>query len=143
MQNFEGAENITNEKLLEIECGLLIPAAMENQIHAGNAGNIKAKVMLELANGPTTPEADDILREKGIEVIPDILANSGGVTVSYYEWEQNMKGEVWTESQVDDKLKLAMTEATNAVWERKEKYNTDLRRGAFILGLERLQETQK
>jgi len=143
VQNFAGAQNITNEKLLEIECGLLIPAAMENQIQAGNAGNIKAKVMLELANGPTTPEADDILREKGIEVIPDILANSGGVTVSYYEWEQNMKGEVWTESQVDDKLKLAMTEATNAVWERKEKYNTDLRRGAFILGLERLQETQK
>lgn len=143
VQDFEGAENITNEKLLEIECGLLIPAALENQIHEGNAGSIKAKVMLELANGPTTPQADDILRERGIEVIPDILANSGGVTVSYYEWVQNMKNEVWTESDVDDKLKNAMTESANAVWERKEKYKTDMRRAAFILGLERLQEAKK
>lgn len=143
VQDFAGAKNITNEELLELECGLLIPAALENQINGSNAGKIKARVVLELANGPTTPEADDILRNRGIEVVPDILANSGGVTVSYYEWEQNMKNEVWTESQVDDKLKVAMADAANAVWERKEKYSTDMRRGAFILGLERLQEAKK
>lgn len=143
VQDFAGAKNITNEELLELECGLLIPAALENQINGSNAGKIKARVVLELANGPTTPEADDILRDRGIEVVPDILANSGGVTVSYYEWEQNMKNEVWTESQVDDKLKVAMANAANAVWERKEKYSTDMRRGAFILGLERLQEAKK
>ena len=141
VQGFDGAQDITNEELLEIECGLLVPAALENQITKENAASIKARVILELANGPTTPEADDILYERGVEVIPDILANSGGVTVSYYEWDQNMKGEVWTEEQVDDKLKKAMTEAAIAVWERKEKYKTDFRRAAFVLALERLQES--
>ncbi len=140
VQGFDSAEDITNEELLELECGLLIPAALENQITKDNAASIKARVVLELANGPTTPEADDILHERGVEVIPDILANSGGVTVSYYEWDQNMKGETWTEEEVDDKLKKAMTDAANEVWERKQKYKTDFRRGAFILALERLQE---
>ncbi|MFH1632268.1 MAG: Glu/Leu/Phe/Val dehydrogenase [bacterium] len=136
--DFEGAENITNEDLLELECGLLVPAALENVITIENAARINAKVVLELANGPTTPEADDILFEKGIQVVPDVLANSGGVTVSYFEWDQNMKGEHWSEEDVDDKLKIAMQSAAEEVWERKEKYNTDLRRGAFILALERL-----
>lgn len=140
VQDFAGARNVTNEELLELECGLLIPAALENQITADNAARIKARVVLELANGPTTPEADDILFERGVEVVPDILANSGGVTVSYYEWDQNMKGEKWTEEEVDDKLKKAMSEAAQAIWERKEKYHTDFRRAAFILALERLQD---
>ncbi|MBU1126016.1 Glu/Leu/Phe/Val dehydrogenase [Patescibacteria group bacterium] len=143
VQNFPGAENITNEALLELECGLLVPAALEAVITVENAPRIKAKAILELANGPLTPEADDILFEKGIEVVPDILANSGGVTVSYFEWDQNMKGEHWTENEVDDKLKVAMVDAAMAVWERKEKYTTDMRRAAFILALERLAEANQ
>lgn len=140
--DFEGAHNITNEELLELECGVLVPAALENVIHEGNAAAVKAKVVLELANGPTTPEADDVLFEKGIQVIPDILANSGGVTVSYFEWDQNMKGESWSEEDVDTKLKELMVQAANDVWERKEKHNTDMRRGAFLLALERLAEAR-
>lgn len=136
--DFAGAENITNEELLEVECGVLVPAALENVIHKDNAAAVKAKVVLELANGPTTPEADDILFEKGIQVIPDILANSGGVTVSYFEWDQNMKEESWSEEDVDSKLKELMVAAANDVWERKEKHETDMRRAAFILALERL-----
>lgn len=140
VQNFAGAENITNEELLELECGLLVPAALENVITEENAPRIQAKVVFELANGPTTPEADDILFGKGIEVVPDILGNSGGVTVSYYEWEQNMKDVRWSEEEVDNKLKSAMRDAALQVWERKEKYETDMRRAAFILALERLGE---
>lgn len=137
---FAGSEEITNEALLELECGVLVPAALENVITEENAPRIKAKVVLELANGPTTPAADDILFAKGIQVIPDILANSGGVTVSYFEWEQNMKNERWTEEQVDDKLKKIMTEQAREVWSRKEKCKTDMRRGAFILALEKLKD---
>ena len=138
VKDFDGAKNISNEELLEITCGLLVPAALENVITEENAARINAKVILELANGPTTPEADDILFEKGIQVIPDILANAGGVTVSYFEWDQNMKGETWTEEEVDTKLKKIMEESALAVWERKMKYDTDMRRAAFILALERL-----
>ncbi len=143
VQGFDNAKNITNEELLELECDLLVPAALENVITGSNATNIKAKVVLELANGPITPQADDILTEKGVIVIPDILANSGGVTVSYFEWDQNMKDEKWTEEEVDKKLKTAMIDATNEVWDRKEKFNTDIRRAAFILALERLALAKK
>lgn len=142
VSDFPGAENITNEALLELEVGLLVPAALENVITGENAARVQAKVILELANGPVTPEADDILFERGIQVIPDILANSGGVSVSYFEWDQNMKNEHWSEQQVDDKLKELMTSAANQVWQRKEKHQTDLRRGAFILALERLRESK-
>ncbi len=102
---FPGSKNITNDELLEIECDVLIPAALENQITDKNAKNIKTKLIVELANGPTTPEADDILFARGIPVVPDILANAGGVTVSTFEWEQNIKKEHWTEIDVFQKLK--------------------------------------
>lgn len=138
--DFPGAKNISNEELLELACGVLVPAALENVLTEENAGRIQAKVVLELANGPTTPEADDILFGKGIQVIPDILANSGGVTVSYFEWDQNMKGETWSEEDVDAKLKEHMVAAAKAVWDRKVTFDTDMRRGAFILALERLGE---
>ncbi|PJC49242.1 glutamate dehydrogenase, partial [Candidatus Nomurabacteria bacterium CG_4_9_14_0_2_um_filter_32_10] len=104
LSGFEDSKNITNEELLEIECDLLIPAAFENQITNSNADKIKAKAILELANGPITPEADEILFKKGTPIIPDILANSGGVTVSYFEWDQNLKDEHWSEKEVFNKL---------------------------------------
>lgn len=142
VSGFEGSQDITNEEILAIDCDILVPAALENVLTKENAANVKAKLILELANGPTTPDADDILFQNGVTVIPDILANSGGVTVSCFEWEQNMKEEKWTAADVDAKLTTAMTDAAKAVWERKEKFGTDMRRAAFLLALERLNDAQ-
>ena len=105
VRGFPGAEDITNAEVLETECDILIPAALENQITARNAGNIKAKIVAEAANGPTTPEADEILYARGVFLIPDILCNAGGVTVSYFEWVQDLNRDHWTEAEVNDKLK--------------------------------------
>lgn len=140
VQNFPGARNISNAELLELECGVLVPAALEGQITAENAARVQAKVVLELANGPVTVDADEILFGKGIQVIPDILANAGGVTVSYFEWDQNMKGEKWSAEKVDEMLKDYMDKAAEAVWQKKTENNTDLRRAAFIVALERLEQ---
>src|SRR3990167_8262339 len=106
LEGFPGAKKVTNEGILELPADVLIPAALENQITGENVGRINTRVILELANGPTTPEADDALFARGIQVIPDILANAGGVVVSTFEWEQNLKGEHWSEKEVLDKLKL-------------------------------------
>ena len=135
---FPGSREITNAELLELPCDVLIPAALENQITADNAGKIQAKFILELANGPTTPEADEILYAKNIPVVPDILANSGGVTVSTFEWEQNLKGEHWTEADVNMKLKEIMDREALVVYEKSVAAKTDLRRAAFIVALERI-----
>ena len=140
LKDFSGAENITNEQLLELPCDLLIPAAFENVITDQNASQIRAKAILELANGPVTPEADKILFKNGIIVIPDILANSGGVTVSYFEWEQNLKNEHWTEKEVLKKLKIKMEDASKKIVLKSHESKTSLRMGAFILALERIQE---
>ena len=140
LANFPGSKNLTNEKLLELECDVLIPAAFENQVTEENAENVKAKVVLELANGPTTPEADEILFKKDISVIPDILANSGGVTVSYFEWEQNLKGEHWSEAEVFEKLKRYLENASQKILAKSLEYNTSLRMGAFLVALERIKE---
>ncbi len=143
LKGFPNAKQISNEKLLELECDILIPAALENQITKKNAKNIKAKVILELANGPTSTDADDILFKKGIAVVPDILANSGGVVVSTYEWEQNLKSEHWSEKDVLDKLRILLKTESKNVWERSKKLKTDLRRAAFALALERLEAALK
>lgn len=140
LSGFPESKDITNVDLLELPCDLLVPAAFENQITDTNARNIKSKVILELANGPTTPEADEILFKNGVSIIPDILANSGGVTVSCFEWEQNLKGEHWSEEQVNQKLREMMNVAAEQIFEKAKSVNTDLRRGAFILALERIQE---
>ncbi|MBI3306065.1 Glu/Leu/Phe/Val dehydrogenase [Candidatus Nomurabacteria bacterium] len=132
--------NITNEELLSLSCDLLIPAAFENVITEINAEKINAKAILELANGPITPEADKILSQKGIPVVPDILANSGGVTVSYFEWEQNLKHEHWSKKEVFEKLKSRMEDASKKTLEKARESKTTLRMGAFILALERIQE---
>ena len=112
----------------------------QNVITKDNANNIKAKAIVELANGPTTPEADEILKEKGIVVVPDVLANAGGVTVSYFEWDQNVKGEHWSEEDILERLEKIMVDSFNEVWDTKEKYNIDMRTAAFVKAIERVGE---
>ncbi|MBI1904168.1 MAG: Glu/Leu/Phe/Val dehydrogenase [Planctomycetia bacterium] len=113
-----GTKTVTNAELLSVSCDVLIPAAMENQIRGDNAGQVKARLVCEAANGPTTPAADDVLRRNGVTVIPDILANSGGVTVSYFEWVQNIENEQWTLEEVNDKLRVKMQRAVDAVLDK-------------------------
>ena len=139
--NFPGAENISNEALLKSECDVLVPAALENQIRGRVAKSVNASVVLELANGPTTPKADDILTKRHRIVIPDILANAGGVTVSYYEWVQNLNHDIWTEDEVNRKLERTMTESYDNVSEMARKHGTDLRTGAYILAIDRVVRT--
>jgi glutamate dehydrogenase/leucine dehydrogenase len=136
--NFKGAQNISNEALLKTKCDVLVPAALENQIRGRIAKGVKAKAVLELANGPTTPKSDGILAERGIVLIPDILANAGGVTVSYFEWVQNLNHDIWTEKEVNDKLQIRMTESYENVFDTARKYGTDLRDGAYIVAIGRV-----
>lgn len=139
VSDFSGSKNLDGS-VLEVDCDLLVPAALENQITKDNVANIKTKTILELANGPTIPEADDVLFEKNIQVIPDILANSGGVTVSTYEWEQNVKKEHWAEEQVFARLKENIQAQAQLICTRAQELKTDLRRSAFIVALERLEQ---
>ncbi len=134
---------MTNEELLEVECDVLVPAALDNVITEENAANIKAKYVLELANGPTTPEADAILEKRGVVVIPDILANAGGVTVSYFEWSQGRSGEQWTDEQVDRDLKRIILAAYHDVREEAEKEKISHRLAAFRVGLKRMLAAMK
>ena len=140
LSNFPGSKDITNLELLATECDLLIPAAFENEINEKNADNVKAKAILELANGPISPEADEILFKKNIPVLPDIWANSGGVIVSCFEWKQNLKKEHWTEKEVFEKLKPMMEDAGQKIFHNAQENKTSLRMGAFILALERIKE---
>lgn len=141
--DFPRARNISNKQLLELKSDILILAALGNQITRGNAGRIKAKIILELANGPITLEAEKKLFKKKILVIPDVLFNAGGVTVSYFEWVQNLKNYHWTKSQVLAKLKLIMLKAFREVWRIKEKYSVDMRTAAFILALQRMTQAMQ
>ena len=134
---------VSNEELLELNVDVLVPAALENQITVANAKQIKAQVILELANGPTTPEADEILNKKGVLIVPDILANAGGVTVSYFEQVQNAMNYYWEETEVLDKMKKIMVDSFEAVWETKEKYNIPMRTAAFVLAVERIAQAMK
>lgn len=138
LQNFSGGKNISNGELLELPVDILVPAALENQITKENVNNIKAKYIIEMANGPTTPEADEILKSRGVLVVPDVLANAGGVTTSFFEWDQNIKNEHWTETEVFNKLEAVMVKAFDEVWETKEKYNIDMREAAFVKAIERV-----
>jgi len=134
---------ISNEELLELDVDILIPAALENVITKDNAKKIKAKVVFEMANGPTTDEADEILKNRGIMVVPDVLANSGGVTVSYFEWFQNMNNEKWSLEQVNEKLKEKIEKAFEEVWKIHKEKKVTLRIAAYILALQRLTEKVK
>jgi glutamate dehydrogenase (NADP+) len=134
------AEQISNEALLELDVDILIPAALENQISVDNVDRIKAPVILEAANGPITSDADDVLNKKGTLVVPDILANAGGVTVSYFEWVQNQSGYYWTEEDVHAKLEAIMSREFNAVSDFMEKKSIDMRTAAYALALTRIGE---
>lgn len=140
---YPGADRISNEELLELPVTVLAPCALEDQITKDNADKIQARIVAEGANGPTTPEANDILHERGVLVIPDILANAGGVTVSYFEWVQNMYGYYWTEKEVHDRLQRLMVDAFAEVYDRSGSYKTDMRTAAYIIALERLAEAMR
>ena len=140
---FPGAKSMSNEELLETECTILIPAALENQITGKNAGKVKAKIMAEAANGPTTPEADDILYRNKILIIPDILANGGGVTVSYFEWLQNLRRDYWTEAEVNERLDKNITKAFLDVYDTHEKYSINMREASTVLAVNRVVEAVK
>jgi glutamate dehydrogenase (NAD(P)+) len=135
---FEGGEPLTNEELFKSEVDVLIPAALENQITMDNASAICAKIVVEGANGPTTPDAHKYLHERGIMVVPDILANSSGVTASYFEWVQDRYGYFWTEKEVNERLEAKMVEAFNAVLQTSIKYHVDLRVAAYIVAINRV-----
>ena len=141
--NFEGSENVTNKEILETKCDILIPAALENQITKTNVNRIEAKIVAEGANGPTTPEADKALHEKGIVLIPDILANSGGVAASYFEWVQNLTRERWSLEDVNRKLESKMVKAFNDVHRTAKKEESDMRTAALMLGVGRVAEAIK
>ncbi len=131
---------ITNKELLELDCDILVPAAIENQITAENAPNIKAKIVVEAANGPTTAEATKILTERGILLVPDVLASAGGVTVSYFEWVQNNQGYYWSAEEVKEKLRERMVKAFENVYQTAENRNVDMRLAAYMVGVRRTAE---
>ncbi|PJR90528.1 Glu/Leu/Phe/Val family dehydrogenase [Brucella intermedia] len=133
-----GHEAISADKLLAAECDVLVPSAMENMIHADNAASIKARLIVELANGPVTPEADRILGENGVVVLPDILANAGGVTVSYFEWVQNRQGYYWTLEEIHERLKTIMEREGRAIWNHAKQHNVTVRSAAYVHALQRL-----
>jgi glutamate dehydrogenase/leucine dehydrogenase len=140
VQGYAGADNVTNEELLELDCSILVPAALENQITGRNADRIKAQIIAEGANGPTTPEADEILFDKGKHHLPDILANAGGVTVSYFEWVQDLERYFWSEEQVNSSLERIMTGAFEGVWNLAQEEKVNMRMASYILAVKRVSE---
>jgi glutamate dehydrogenase (NAD(P)+) len=139
----DGAEPISHEALLALECEVLVPAALGGAIHEGNAGEVRARLIIEGANAPTTPHADDILAERGVLVLPDVLANAGGVVVSYFEWVQNLQHLAWDEEGVNEKLATIMSRAYHEVADRAERGDTTMRIAAYEVGIERVLEAAR
>ena len=140
VSGFEGGEQITNEELLALECDVLVPAAIEGQITEANADRVQARIVVEGANGPTTPVADEILHDRGVQIVPDILANAGGVAVSYFEWVQDLQAYFWTEDEVNARLRRVMEESYIAVLDLAEDRKVTMRQAATILGVSRVAE---
>ncbi len=138
LENCPYGDRITNEELLELKCDLLVPAAMEMQITEKNAPRLQCRILAEGANGPTTPAADAILRDKGVFVLPDILANAGGVVVSYFEWVQDLQNFFWNESEVNNKLREILVKAFQEVLAMSQKHSVDMRLAALMIGIDRV-----
>ena len=138
-----GTKEMPAEEVIEVDCDILLPAALENAITLANVGRVKAKIIAELANGPTTPGADEVLFKEGVFLIPDILANAGGVTVSYYEWVQDQYSFFWSENQINETLEQTMKTAFKSVYDTAQRYETDMRTGAYILAVDRVAEATR
>ncbi len=138
-----GAKEIAPDDVLEVNCDILCPSALENSITMANVGKVKAKIIAELANGPTTPASDRVFEDNGVMLIPDILANAGGVTVSYYEWVQDQYSFFWSESRINQTLEDTMGNAFHKVHETAKRYGTDMRTGAYILAVDRVAEATR
>jgi glutamate dehydrogenase (NAD(P)+) len=143
VQGFAGGEAVADEDFWSAPCDILIPAALEQQITASNAHQIQARLVIEGANGPTTPEADDILAERGILVVPDVIANAGGVTVSYFEWVQDFSSFFWSEDEINARLVRIMREAFAAVWQTAEQHQVSLRTATFIIACTRMLQARE
>lgn len=143
MQGFAAAETISSQEFWALECEFLIPAALEGQITADNAGSVRTRILVEGANGPTTPEADDILNDNGVIVVPDVLANAGGVTVSYFEWVQDFSSFFWTEEEINAKLTRLMENACQAISTTAEQHQVSLRTATFIIACRRILEARE
>jgi len=143
VKGFPGSKEISTIDPITVDCDILIPAALENQITEKNVNDVKAKLIVEEANGPTTPEADKILHENSIKVIPDVLANAGGVTVSYFEWVQNRMGYYWSDEEVDEKLKQAMTKAFQDVYQIAQEHQIDMRTAAYVTAIRKIVDAMR
>ena len=143
LSGIKGVKETAPDDVLEIECDVLCPSALENSITAANVGKVKTKIIAELANGPTTPTADRVFEDQGVMLIPDILANAGGVTVSYYEWVQDQYSFFWSEKRINQTLEDTMTDAFQKVHQTAHRYGTDLRTGAYILAIDRVAEATR
>jgi len=142
LSGFPGTRLLDNQELLRLPVDVLLPAAMEGQINGDNASEIRARIIVEGANGPTTPDGDEQLARRGVLVVPDILANAGGVVVSYFEWVQDRYGYFWKEAEVNERLEEKMVAAFDAVWSTKERFEVDARTAAYILAVERIIEAR-
>ena len=143
LAGLKGTKEVAPEDMIGVDCDILLPSALENAITMKNVGQVKAKIVAELANGPTTPGADRVLDDEGVFLIPDILANAGGVTVSYYEWVQDQYSFFWSERQINDTLEQTIRTAFDSVHETAKRYNTDMRTGAYILAVGRVVEATR
>jgi glutamate dehydrogenase (NAD(P)+) len=143
LRGLRGVKEIEPNDVLEVECDVLCPSALENSITASNVGKVKTRIIAELANGPTTPTADRVLEDEGVTLIPDILANAGGVTVSYYEWVQDQYSFFWSEKRINQTLEDTMSNAFQKVHQTALRYGTDLRTGAYILAIDRVAEATR
>jgi glutamate dehydrogenase (NAD(P)+) len=143
LRGLANTKEMSAEDLLTVDCDILLPAALENAITLSNVGKVKAKIIAELANGPTTPGADRVLADEGVFLVPDILANAGGVTVSYYEWVQDLYSYFWSESEINNRLEQTMRMAFRSVYEKAEQFDTDMRTGAYILAVDRVAEATR
>jgi glutamate dehydrogenase/leucine dehydrogenase len=140
LAGLRGVKEIGRDDVLTVDCDILLPSALENAITMANVGRVKAKIVAELANGPTTPGADQVLADQGVFLVPDILANAGGVTVSYYEWVQDQYSFFWSERQINETLEQTMRTAFRSVHDTSLRYNTDMRVAAYILAVDRVAE---